>query len=255
MKNNQLEQFKELVKQDPTDDLSWYGLGSQYLQVQRFAEAADAFHKVVELKPDHSAAYRHWGYALFRAGDFTAARSAFEAGIPVAEKKGDMQAAKEMEALLKKLSKQIKSVDSIIKEGVAIVSFLPGEKSFILKQAGIEYSRPQNLQFRESWENWKTVCGAIDGLISQGYLQFLIDLSFLPYIDSSGLGEVIRRHTRVRQRGGELKLLNPSERLQKLLRRTKLDTVLEVFQSEEEAIRSFKPSASKHPDTKSQDGI
>ncbi len=246
MKNDQLEQFKELVKRDPSDDLSWYGLGSQYLQARHFAEAADAFHKVVELKPGHSAAYRHWGYALFRTGDFPAARSAFQAGIPVAEKNGDLQTAKEMEVLLKKLTKQTKSVDTTVKEGIAIVSFTPGEKSFILKQAGIDYSRPQNLQFRESWENWKTVCGAIDSLVSQGQLQFLIDLSFLPYIDSSGLGEVIRRHTRVRQRGGELKLLNPSERLQKLLRRTKLDTVLEVFQSEEEAIRSFKENASSH---------
>ncbi|HEV8131126.1 MAG TPA: STAS domain-containing protein [Acidobacteriota bacterium] len=239
MKDNRLEEFKELVEHNPSDALAWYGLGSQYLSAQLFSEASEAFRKVVELDPGHSAAYRHLGYALFRSRSFSAARTAFQAGIPIAQKNGDLQAVKEMEALLQKLAKQTQSVESTVRDGVVIISFLPAEKPFVLRRAGIEYSRPENLQFRESWENWKTVCGTIDSLTSQGHINFIIDLSFLPYIDSSGLGEVIRRHTRLRQRGGQLKLLNPSDRLQKLLRRTKLDSVLEVFHSEDEAIRSF----------------
>ncbi|MBI4455172.1 MAG: tetratricopeptide repeat protein [Acidobacteria bacterium] len=105
MEDDRLQQFRRLVETDPTDALSWYGLASLHLKAHRYAEAAAAFRKVVELNPEHSAAYRHLGYSLSHLGDVTAANDAFQTGIPVAKKKGDLQAAKEMEVLLKKLKK------------------------------------------------------------------------------------------------------------------------------------------------------
>jgi len=65
----------------------------------------------------------------------------------------------------------------------------------------------------------------------------------VPYIDSSGLGEVVRIYTTVSRQGGSLKLLNLTKRITDLLSITKLLTVFETFESENEAVRSFSASA------------
>ena len=65
----------------------------------------------------------------------------------------------------------------------------------------------------------------------------------MPYIDSAGLGEVVRTYTTVSRQGGSLKLLNLTKRITDLLSITKLLTVFETFETENEAVRSFSASA------------
>ena len=65
----------------------------------------------------------------------------------------------------------------------------------------------------------------------------------MPYIDSAGLGEVVRTYTTVSRQGGSLKLLNLTKRITDLLSITKLLTVFETFDSENEAVQSFSASA------------
>ncbi|MCS6884049.1 MAG: STAS domain-containing protein [Acidobacteriota bacterium] len=77
-------------------------------------------------------------------------------------------------------------------------------------------------------------------LIARGVRRVLLNCKDVPYMDSSGLGEVVRCYTAVKRAGGELKLVNLSKRLVYLLTITKLITVFETFDSEEAAIRSFK---------------
>jgi anti-sigma B factor antagonist len=79
----------------------------------------------------------------------------------------------------------------------------------------------------------------INTLIQQGQKKIVLNLEGVPYIDSAGLGEIVRTYTTVSRQGGKLKLLNLTKRIQDLLAITKLLTVFETHDSEQEAVRSF----------------
>lgn len=79
----------------------------------------------------------------------------------------------------------------------------------------------------------------VNSLIQQGYQKLLLNLEGVPYVDSAGLGEIVRTYTTVSRQGGKLKLLNLTKRIEDLLAITKLLTVFETFESEQEAVKSF----------------
>jgi anti-sigma B factor antagonist len=79
----------------------------------------------------------------------------------------------------------------------------------------------------------------INSLIHQGQRKLLLNLEGVPYIDSAGLGEIVRTYTTVSRQGGSLKLVNLTKRITDLLSITKLLTVFETFDTEKEAIASF----------------
>ncbi|HEY3045341.1 MAG TPA: STAS domain-containing protein [Vicinamibacterales bacterium] len=83
----------------------------------------------------------------------------------------------------------------------------------------------------------------INSLVNQGHRKIILNLAGVPYIDSAGLGEVVRTYTTVSRQGGSLKLLNLTKRITDLLSITKLLTVFETYESENEAVRSFSASA------------
>ena len=83
----------------------------------------------------------------------------------------------------------------------------------------------------------------VNSLVNQGHKKILLNLAEVPYIDSAGLGEIVRTYTTVSRQGGSLKLLNLTKRITDLLSITKLLTVFETFESENDAIRSFSASA------------
>jgi anti-sigma B factor antagonist len=83
----------------------------------------------------------------------------------------------------------------------------------------------------------------VNSLVNQGHKKVVLNLADVPYIDSAGLGEVVRTYTTVSRQGGSLKLLNLTKRITDLLSITKLLTVFETFDSENEAVRSFSASA------------
>jgi anti-sigma B factor antagonist len=80
----------------------------------------------------------------------------------------------------------------------------------------------------------------INSLILQNRRRILLNLADVPYIDSAGLGEVVRTYTTVSRQGGQLKLVNLTKRITDLLMITKLLTVFETFDTEPEALASFK---------------
>ena len=80
----------------------------------------------------------------------------------------------------------------------------------------------------------------INSLLHQGQKNILLNLGQVQYVDSAGLGEIVSAFTTMTREGGSLKLLNLTKRLTDLLSITKLLTVFESFDSEAEAIRSFK---------------
>jgi anti-sigma B factor antagonist len=83
----------------------------------------------------------------------------------------------------------------------------------------------------------------VNSLINQGQKKVVLNLAEVPYIDSAGLGEIVRTYTTVSRQGGSLKLLNLTKRITDLLSITKLLTVFETFESENDAVRSFSQSA------------
>ena len=82
--------------------------------------------------------------------------------------------------------------------------------------------------------------GQIHRLLDAGDTKFLLNLADVDYIDSSGLGELVSSFTTVRNKGGQLKLLNLTRRVRDLLQITKLLTVFEVFDNETEALKTLK---------------
>jgi anti-sigma B factor antagonist len=79
----------------------------------------------------------------------------------------------------------------------------------------------------------------INSLIQQDRKRILLNLGEVPYIDSAGLGEIVRTYTTVSRQGGQLKLVNLTKRITDLLAITKLLTVFETFESEPEALKSY----------------
>ena len=80
----------------------------------------------------------------------------------------------------------------------------------------------------------------VNSIVSQGRRKIVLNLAEVPYLDSAGLGEVVRAYTTVSRQGGSLKLLNLTKRIEDLLSITKLLTVFDTFDSEAEAIKSYK---------------
>ena len=69
--------------------------------------------------------------------------------------------------------------------------------------------------------------------------KILLNLAEVPYVDSAGLGEIVRCYTTVSRKGGRLKLLHLTKKIKDLLSITKLLTVFETYDSEDEAVKSF----------------
>ncbi len=76
-------------------------------------------------------------------------------------------------------------------------------------------------------------------LLEEGKKKILLNLARVGYIDSSGIGELVSSYTAIEKESGQLKLLNLTQKLQDLLTITKLLTVFDVFEGEEEALSSF----------------
>jgi anti-sigma B factor antagonist len=83
----------------------------------------------------------------------------------------------------------------------------------------------------------------VNSLLNQGLKKIVLNLADVPYVDSAGLGEIVRTYTTVSRQGGSLKLLNLTKRITDLLSITKLLTVFETFDNENDAVRSFSQSA------------
>ena len=84
----------------------------------------------------------------------------------------------------------------------------------------------------------------LETLVRERRANILIDLKLHPYIDSTELGRLIRAHNVVRQAGGRVRVCNLSERVMDLMKLTRLDTVLDLYRTEEEALAAMKKPGS-----------
>lgn len=79
----------------------------------------------------------------------------------------------------------------------------------------------------------------INELVTAGHKNVLLNLRDLTYLDSAGMGELVGACTTLRNMGGDLRLLNPQERVTSLLRMTKLSSIFRIFEEEAGAVQSF----------------
>ena len=80
----------------------------------------------------------------------------------------------------------------------------------------------------------------VQSLLQQGNRKLVLDLGGVAYVDSAGLGQLVQVYATTSHLGGSLKLLRVTKRLKDLLVLTKLLTVFESYDKEDEAIASFK---------------
>lgn len=79
----------------------------------------------------------------------------------------------------------------------------------------------------------------IHELIEHDQVKIVVDLAGVTHIDSAGVGMLVAKQKTVRGRGGDVKLMHLTNRSQRLLALMKLASVFEVFENEDEAVRSF----------------
>jgi len=92
------------------------------------------------------------------------------------------------------------------------------------------------LMLGEDTEQFRT---RIRELLDSGAKKILLNMGNIHYLDSSGVGELVRAYASASSQDGQLKLLNLTKRLHDLLTVTKLVTVFESFDDEARALESF----------------
>jgi anti-sigma B factor antagonist len=75
--------------------------------------------------------------------------------------------------------------------------------------------------------------------IAQGKKNILLNLSEVPFIDSTGIGELVSAFITVRREGGDVKLLNLTKRVRDTVEIVKLGSIFELFDDEAAALKSF----------------
>ncbi|MCK4763888.1 MAG: STAS domain-containing protein [Candidatus Aminicenantes bacterium] len=79
----------------------------------------------------------------------------------------------------------------------------------------------------------------INNAIKEKVTKLLLNFKDVPYLDSTGLGEVVRSYTSIKNSGGVVKIVHLTTKVRDLLSVTKLITVFETFEDEDKATASF----------------
>ena len=102
--NSMVERLEALLAKQGESALLRFSLGNACLESAP-AQAVEHLKRAVALDPDYSAAWKLLGKALHANGEAPDAKAAYTQGIAVAERRGDMQAAREMRVFLKRLER------------------------------------------------------------------------------------------------------------------------------------------------------
>ncbi|MCU1349356.1 MAG: anti-sigma-factor antagonist [Acidobacteria bacterium] len=85
---------------------------------------------------------------------------------------------------------------------------------------------------------------ALENVLKNESTNVIVDFTKIDYIDSTGIGELVGYLGKFTTQNRKLILVNPSERIKKLLKLAKLDAVFKIYGSEEEAIAAESGSSS-----------
>lgn len=98
------------------------------------------------------------------------------------------------------------------------------------------------IMFGDGEENFRDT---VTRLIESGQVKLVINMAEVPYVDSSGISELVRTYVTLGKRGGRMTLVSLTRRVHELLSVTRLLTVFEAFDSEEEAVDSYGRTATR----------
>lgn len=87
-------------------------------------------------------------------------------------------------------------------------------------------------------EGVKQLDEAVEGALSSGHIQLLLDLSAMPYVDSSGIGAIVDALRQAKKVGGDAKLVNPSPFAAKTFKMVGILSLFKVYASEAEAVEA-----------------
>ena len=105
--SDRITRFKKVIAMDPNSETTLFGLGQAYLEEGRLEEAAQAFYRVIELKPDYTAAYYTLSTVLDKLGRKEDLIKVMEAGVKAGDKTGDHIPTQKMRAKLRRFQKGI----------------------------------------------------------------------------------------------------------------------------------------------------
>ena len=88
-------------------------------------------------------------------------------------------------------------------------------------------------------DGYGEIRAALNPLLKQGHTQFLLNLAHVPYMDSTGIGELVSVFITVRNHKGTVKLVTLTDRMRELFEVAKLVQVFDVFDDEADALQSF----------------
>jgi len=88
-------------------------------------------------------------------------------------------------------------------------------------------------------EQESRLLGYVRALAESGCRRIVLNLTHVSYVDSVGVGEIIRVYLHLQGRGGTLRLCGIGPRVSELLQSTQLDRVLPIFESEADAVASL----------------
>ena len=106
---------------------------------------------------------------------------------------------------------------------------VPKDPLMILEVSGKIMGGPDHDKFKEE----------ITGLIEKGYKNVILDLSGVPWINSTGLGILISGFTSLRNAEGTMKVCNVKERVLSIFYISQLENIFQVFETSQEAIDSY----------------
>ena len=86
----------------------------------------------------------------------------------------------------------------------------------------------------------------VERLVAGGHLKILLDLKAVTRIDSAGIGMLVSKYLSAQNRGGATKLLHLTHRSDHLMDITRLATVFEIFEDDDDAVRSFGSGTPQH---------
>jgi predicted Zn-dependent protease len=102
---NLINNLEKMLADGQDSLLLRFGLGQAYFKEQQYDNAIPHLQRALQFDKEYSAAWKLLGQSHTERGDREQAIATYEKGIEVAEKKGDIQAAKEMRVFLKRLLK------------------------------------------------------------------------------------------------------------------------------------------------------
>jgi tetratricopeptide (TPR) repeat protein len=107
-----IDSFEKMLDAGQDTALLRYSLGTAYQKAGDLPAAAHHLAEAVEQDPGYSAAWKAYGRVLVEQNRLEEAVSVFEKGIAVAERKGDIQAAREMKVFMKRATKRLSELEA-----------------------------------------------------------------------------------------------------------------------------------------------